>query len=93
MARTAAAMVAAQFVRVAVMDQDNLDLAIFFLCAFGLVGFVGVEIGEYTAMKKRSYCAATLADGRELTTRWLGPQGDAQCTYAPSYGAKKWRRG
>jgi hypothetical protein len=75
------------------MDHDNLDLAIFFLCASGLVGFIGMELGEYAAMQRRTYCAATLADGRMLTTVKLGPQGHAGCTYAPIYDARRWRRG
>lgn len=73
--------------------EDNLDLAIFFLSACGLVAFISVEIGQYTQMQKRTYCAATLADGRELTTAHLSNAGHTKCTYAPTYGAKKYRRG
>ena len=75
--------------RDSLVDHDNLDMAIFFFCAVGLVGFIGVEIGEYAAMQKRYYCAASLADGRSLTTTHLGPMGHAKCTYtAPSYVKK-----
>ena len=76
-------------------ETDNfLDVAIAFGCCLGLVGFIAYEIGQYQAAQNKNYCAATLADGRQLTTTWLGPQGHAQCTYAPVYGgSKKYRRG
>jgi hypothetical protein len=75
-------------------EEDRFeDFLIAVGCAIAIFCWIAYEIGQHNARKERTYCASTLADGRELTTTWLGPQGHAQCTYAPSYGNKRNRRG
>jgi hypothetical protein len=72
-------------------ETDNhADFLVAFCCCVGLFGWIAYEAGSYNTRTERTYCAATLADGRELRTRWINETGDYRCTYSP--GIKKSRR-
>lgn len=65
-------------------------------CLACVAAMLGIFFGQYQARTERTFCAATLADGRTLQTTYLSHAGHTKCVYhAPqgSIAARKYRNG